>query len=116
MAARLTQHDSEARNAGPGETRGGRIARGPIARGLSRGLALVLIGLVRVYQWTLSPLLGPRCRFEPTCSAYAIEAMRRFGPLRGVWMAGRRILRCHPYGATGYDPVPEDIGARRKES
>jgi hypothetical protein len=126
MAARLTRHGHEGRQPDPGAAPGGTgaapglgaaglIGRG-LSRGLSGGLSLGLIGFVRLYQWTLSPWLGPRCRFEPTCSAYAIEAIRRFGPLRGAWMAGRRILRCHPYGATGYDPVPEDIGARRKES
>jgi len=74
---------------------------------LQRGLSALLIGLIRVYQWTLSPLLGPRCRYTPTCSAYAAAALRRFGPWRGGWLAARRILRCHPWGATGYDPVPE---------
>lgn len=76
--------------------------------GCRRGLSAVLIGIVRLYQWTLSPWLGPRCRFDPTCSAYTITAIRRFGPIRGVWIGGRRILRCHPWGAMGYDPVPEE--------
>jgi uncharacterized protein len=74
------------------------------------GLAAVLIGLVRVYQWTLSPILGARCRFDPTCSHYAILAIRRFGPLRGGRLALRRLARCHPWGTSGYDPVPEDLG------
>jgi putative membrane protein insertion efficiency factor len=78
--------------------------------GVDRGVAAVLIGLVRVYQWTLSPWLGPRCRFAPSCSEYAITAIRRYGPLRGGWLGLKRILRCHPWGATGYDPVPDDSG------
>jgi putative membrane protein insertion efficiency factor len=72
-----------------------------------RAVTAAMLGLVRLYQYTLSPWLGPRCRFMPSCSAYAIAAIRRFGPWRGSWLAARRILRCHPWGATGYDPVPE---------
>lgn len=62
--------------------------------------------LIRLYQCTLSPMLGPACRFEPTCSQYAIEAIHRFGVLRGGWLALRRLGRCHPFHAGGYDPVP----------
>jgi putative membrane protein insertion efficiency factor len=61
---------------------------------------------VRAYQWMLSPWLGPACRFEPTCSNYAIEAVERFGPLHGLWLATRRLARCHPLGGSGYDPLP----------
>lgn len=64
------------------------------------------IGLVRLYQLTLSPLLGANCRFEPTCSAYAIEALETHGVIRGGWLALRRIGRCHPWGGSGFDPVP----------
>jgi uncharacterized protein len=62
--------------------------------------------LIRTYQWTLSPMLGQNCRFYPTCSNYALEAIQRFGVLRGGWLAARRIGRCHPWHAGGYDPVP----------
>lgn len=65
-----------------------------------------LRGLIRGYQLLVSPVLGPHCRFEPTCSAYALEAVGRHGALRGGGLALRRILRCHPWGGAGYDPVP----------
>ena len=65
-----------------------------------------LIALVRIYRWFISPLLGPNCRFEPTCSAYAEEALRRHGLWRGLWLAVRRVGRCHPWHAGGWDPVP----------
>jgi uncharacterized protein len=63
-----------------------------------------LIGLVRLYQWTLSPLLGPHCRFEPSCSAYFIQAVRKHGALVGSLRGLRRIGRCHPFHPGGYDP------------
>lgn len=63
-----------------------------------------LIGVVRVYQWTLSPLLGPRCRFEPSCSVYFIQAVRKYGAVRGSMKAAVRIARCHPWHPGGYDP------------
>jgi putative membrane protein insertion efficiency factor len=74
-------------------------------------LALPLIGLVRLYQLTLSPWLGPNCRFQPTCSDYSITALRRFGVVKGSVMSVRRILRCHPWGGSGFDPVPEKSDA-----
>lgn len=66
----------------------------------------VLIAIVRAYQYLLSPWWGTQCRFTPTCSHYAIEALDRHGALAGAWLALRRILRCHPWSAGGYDPVP----------
>lgn len=67
-------------------------------------LGAVCIGLVRMYQWTLGPFLGGRCRFRPTCSHYMMEAVRKYGAVRGVPKGLFRILRCHPWGATGHDP------------
>ncbi len=67
----------------------------------------ILMGAIRVYQWVLSPLLGPRCRFYPSCSCYAHTAIERHGALRGSWLALRRLLRCHPFVEGGYDPVPD---------
>lgn len=69
-------------------------------------LTVVMILPVRVYQLCVSPMLGQNCRFVPTCSQYAVEALRKHGPLRGSWLTLRRILRCHPWGGSGYDPVP----------
>jgi uncharacterized protein len=62
--------------------------------------------LIRLYQWTLSPLLGRRCRFYPSCSHYALEAIERFGVVKGGWLAVARLARCHPWHAGGFDPVP----------
>jgi uncharacterized protein len=62
--------------------------------------------LIRIYQWTLSPLLGPCCRFYPSCSQYALEAIERFGVLKGTWLGVRRLARCHPWQPGGFDPVP----------
>lgn len=66
----------------------------------------LLIGLVWGYQVYLGPFLGGRCRYHPSCSAYAIEAIRLHGAVRGAWLAARRIGRCHPWGGSGYDPPP----------
>ncbi|MHA1566916.1 MAG: membrane protein insertion efficiency factor YidD [Alphaproteobacteria bacterium] len=69
-------------------------------------LSTIFLILIRIYQLFLSPLLGANCRFAPTCSGYAQEAIRLHGPFRGSWLAVRRIGRCHPWGGMGYDPVP----------
>lgn len=79
--------------------------------GLARAAAWPLIVLVKLYQFTLSPVLGRQCRFHPTCSWYALEALRTFGGFRGGWMALRRLGRCHPFSKGGYDPVPPPAGA-----
>jgi uncharacterized protein len=69
-------------------------------------LNAVLRGLIRAYQLLISPLLPPSCRYEPSCSHYAAEAIAVHGSLRGSWLALCRLLRCHPWGGSGYDPVP----------
>lgn len=66
----------------------------------------IFLVLIRFYQIVLSPLKGPRCRFLPTCSQYAYEAIERYGIWRGLFLGGKRLLRCHPFHAGGYDPVP----------
>lgn len=77
-----------------------------LSRGSKRLVALPLIVLVRFYQTCISPLTPPACRFTPTCSQYALEALRKYGPLKGLWLTVRRLSRCHPWGGSGYDPVP----------
>lgn len=71
-----------------------------------RILSWPFILLIKIYQVLLSPWLGPRCRFVPSCSQYAEQAFRKHGPFKGIWLSARRILRCHPWGGSGYDPVP----------
>ena len=71
----------------------------------------IFIWLIKGYRMFISPMFPPTCRFQPTCSMYAIQAIERFGAFRGCWMAIRRILRCHPFHPGGYDPVPE-VGDR----
>jgi putative membrane protein insertion efficiency factor len=73
---------------------------------MSRPVATFLIGAIKLYRLTLSPWIGRGCRFTPSCSAYAEEAIGRFGAVRGGWLALRRLARCHPWGGQGYDPVP----------
>ncbi|MBE6174031.1 MAG: membrane protein insertion efficiency factor YidD [Rikenellaceae bacterium] len=71
-----------------------------------RVVALPFIGLIRFYQRCISPYTPAACRYTPTCSQYALEAIRKYGPLKGCWLAAKRIARCHPWGGSGYDPVP----------
>lgn len=71
-------------------------------------LARLLIFIVRVYRLTLSPLLGPSCRFEPSCSRYSMECLRSFGAIRGSWLSLRRIAKCQPFHPGGYDPPPQN--------
>ena len=75
--------------------------------------ALPLIGLVKFYQLCISPFTPPSCRFTPTCSQYALEALRKYGPLKGLWLALRRLSKCHPWGGSGYDPVAQKRPADR---
>lgn len=78
-------------------------AAGRILRQL---IIMLMVGTVRAYQYVISPLLGPRCRFWPSCSSYTIEAIQVHGPLKGGWMAIKRIVKCHPGNPGGMDPVP----------
>ncbi len=66
----------------------------------------ILILLIKTYQVTLSPLIGPNCRYHPTCSQYMIESIKKYGPFKGIWLGIKRITRCHPWGGSGHDPVP----------
>lgn len=75
-------------------------------------MKVLLILPIRVYQIAISPLMAPHCRFHPSCSAYAVEALQRFGALRGGYLAARRLLRCHPWAEGGLDPVPDHFSLR----
>lgn len=77
---------------------------------ISRFPRRAVAGLIQIYQKLVSPRFGPNCRFQPTCSGYALEAVRRHGVLRGGWLAMRRIGKCHPLHPGGYDPVPDSRG------
>ncbi len=77
-----------------------------VARLLTKALSTVMLALIAFYRSCISPLTPPACRYTPTCSQYAQEAIRKYGPFKGGWLAIRRILRCHPFGGSGYDPVP----------
>jgi putative membrane protein insertion efficiency factor len=72
--------------------------------------ASVAVGAVRLYQWTLRPLIGANCRFHPSCSEYAVDALHMHGAVRGAALAARRVLRCNPWNEGGYDPVPARPG------
>ena len=67
---------------------------------------LIFIIPIKLYQILLSPLLGQSCRYHPTCSQYTIEAIEKYGPVKGIWLGTKRIARCHPWGGSGHDPVP----------
>lgn len=73
----------------------------------NNAIGWLMCGMIRAYQLALAPVLPPSCRFEPSCSHYAAEAIARHGPWRGLGLAVRRLLRCHPWGGAGYDPVPD---------
>jgi uncharacterized protein len=73
----------------------------------------VTLQFLRAYKWAISPMFPPSCRYVPTCSEYAIEAVERYGAVRGGWMALGRLLRCHPFARSGYDPVTRSVGEIR---
>ena len=77
-----------------------------IIRVLGRILSIPFLIVIKIYQWVISPWLGPKCRFTPTCSHYSAEALKKHGLFKGFWLSLRRISRCHPWGGSGYDPVP----------
>ena len=83
-----------------------------IVRSLQQGLRWIAQGLIRSYQYALSPLIGNRCRFAPSCSEYAVHSIQLWGLRRGGWLTGKRLLKCHPWHLGGYDPVPQP-GATR---
>jgi hypothetical protein len=76
----------------------------------------ILIWLIQTYRLLISPLFPPSCRFQPTCSQYGIEAIQRFGAIKGSWLTVRRILRCHPFHPGGYDPVPPEHSIENRAS
>ena len=91
----------------PGQSRVGK--QGLLALGLAKGRGIataMLIAPIRLYQMTLSPMMGNVCRFTPSCSRYAVEALQRHGPVKGLYLTARRILRCNPWNEGGWDPVP----------
>ena len=69
-------------------------------------LSFLLVIPIKLYQVLISPILGPNCRYHPTCSQYSIEAINKYGPFKGTWLAIKRISSCHPWGGSGHDPVP----------
>lgn len=73
---------------------------------LKQILSFPFIVLIKFYQYFISPILGPKCRYTPTCSNYSLEAFKKYGPIKGFWLTVKRISRCHPWGGSGYDPVP----------
>ncbi len=78
---------------------------------LGKLVAWPLLCLVWLYRYAISPLLGANCRFQPSCSSYALEALQRYGGFKGGWLMLKRISRCHPWGGSGYDPVPINTGS-----
>jgi hypothetical protein len=76
----------------------------------------ILQGLIKLYHVTISPLIGSRCRFVPTCSEYASQALEQYGVFKGGWLAVKRICRCHPWGGDGFDPVPDKNQERQKNT
>jgi putative membrane protein insertion efficiency factor len=77
-----------------------------VYRGFLKALGWLFLGLIKLYQLLLSPLLGASCRYTPTCSQYGVEAIQKYGPFKGGWLTLKRIGSCHPWGGHGHDPVP----------
>lgn len=77
-----------------------------IIKKISYFISLLLIIPIKIYQYLLSPILPNSCRYTPTCSVYAIEALKKYGAIKGLWLATKRIVSCNPWGGSGYDPVP----------
>jgi putative membrane protein insertion efficiency factor len=75
-------------------------------RKINEWLSLPFLLLIRFYKTFISPMLGPKCRYTPTCSSYSMEAFKKYGPIKGFWLTIKRIGRCHPWGGHGHDPVP----------
>lgn len=73
---------------------------------MKKAFEFIVLLPVYFYRICISPFIPPRCRYTPTCSQYAIDAVKKHGPIKGVWLAAKRIFRCHPWGGSGYDPVP----------
>jgi uncharacterized protein len=69
-------------------------------------LGCIFIAVIKIYQYTLSPFLMPSCRYTPSCSVYGVEAIKKYGPVKGGWLTIKRLLSCNPWGGSGYDPVP----------
>ena len=82
---------------------------------LTKLLSYIVLGIISIYQYTFSSIMGKSCRFYPTCSVYASEAIKIHGLMRGGWMGIKRVLRCHPFNAGGYDPVPEKKEKREEK-
>lgn len=83
---------------------------------MKKAIGFILILPIRFYQYAISPMLGANCRYSPTCSAYTVEAIQEWGPLKGLWMGIKRFSSCHPWGGHGYDPVPKKGGNDQKQA
>lgn len=83
-----------------------KISINNLSKGMRNFIVLLLILPVKLYQYVISPMTGASCRYTPTCSAYAVEALKKHGPLKGLWLSIKRIASCNPWGGHGYDPVP----------
>lgn len=89
-------------------TKAGKPLLKSMLRSIQKAIQWILIKIVRFYQLAISPYLGSSCRHSPTCSQYMIEAIREWGAVRGVWLGLKRLVKCHPWGTSGYDPVPKN--------